>query len=141
MTKPYISNAIRQLVAERAGRCCEYCKSPADYTTDPFSIEHILPLCKNGLNELINLAFSCLGCNGYKGIKIEFRDPATRLTFPLFNPRTMEWNDHFMWDETFTVIVGKTPVGRATITGLKLNRQEVKNLRFALVSIGIHPPK
>lgn len=141
MPKPYISNASRKLVFERAGRCCEYCKSPADYTTDPFSIEHIIPLSKNGLNELINLALSCLGCNSYKGIKTEFRDPITRLIFPLFNPRIMVWDDHFMWDKTFTSIIGKTPIGRATVLALKLNRPEIKNLRLALISIGVHPPK
>jgi hypothetical protein len=141
MPKPYISKATRLLVYERAGHCCEYCKSSAHYTSDPFSIEHIIPLSKNGLNIFINFALSCAGCNGYKYIKIEFLDPITRLIFPLFNPRIMIWNDHFMWDKTSTIIVGKTPIGRATIEALKLNRKEVRNLRFALVAIGIHPPK
>ena len=141
MPKPYISATVKQLVFEQAGRCCEYCKSPANYTTDPFSIEHIVPLSKNGLNAPINLALSCLGCNSYKFTKTEYHDPTTRLIFPLFNPRTMGWDDHFMWDKTFTLIVAKTSTGRATIAALKLNREEVKNLRYALAAIGVHPPK
>lgn len=84
---------------------------------------------------------SCIGCNYNKSIKTELFEPISQQTVPLFNPRTMVWNDHFMWDETTTTIIGITAIGRATIEALKLNRQEVKNLRFALISIGIHPPK
>ena len=72
MLRPYLSPATRQLVFERAGRCCEYCKSPADFATEPFSVEHIIPLVKYGLNDLINLALSCLGCNYFKSTKTEF---------------------------------------------------------------------
>ena len=53
----------------------------------------------------------------------------------------MIWQDHFMWDETFTFIIGQTDVGRATIDALQLNRRPVKNLRRALIAIGEHPPK
>lgn len=141
MNRPYISSAFRLLVFERASRCCEYCRCPADYSTEPFSVEHIIPLAKNGLNDLINLALSCLGCNYNKSTKTEFIDPVSQQIFPLFNPRTMIWNDHFAWNETFTIVIGKTAIGRATVEALKLNRQPLKNLRRALVSIDEHPPK
>jgi HNH endonuclease len=141
MLRPYISPATRLLVFERAYRCCEYCKSPADFATEPFSVEHIIPLVKSGLNLLINLALSCLGCNYNKSIKIEFFDPVSQQITPLFNPRTMIWHEHFIWDEIGTSIIGITPIGRATVEVLKLNRPQLLNLRRALIAIDEHPPK
>lgn len=41
-----MKEAIKIAVRERAKRCCEYCLAQADYATDFFSIEHILPLIK-----------------------------------------------------------------------------------------------
>lgn len=55
-----------RLVAERARGACEYCGSLVLYSTQSFSIEHIVPLHKGGSSELENLAFSCQGCNGHK---------------------------------------------------------------------------
>ncbi len=141
MLRPYISPATRQLVFERAGRCCEYCKSPADFATEPFSVEHIIPLVKYGLNDLINLALSCLGCNYNKSTKTEFLEPISQIITPLFNPRTMLWQDHFVWDELGTSVIGTTPIGRTTIQALKLNRPQLQNLRRALIAIDEHPPK
>ncbi|MFN8346974.1 MAG: HNH endonuclease [Spirosomataceae bacterium] len=141
MAKPYISSSIKQAIFARAQGYCEYCKSPADFTTEPFSIEHILPLSKNGSNDFLNLALACLGCNIFKSDKTESIDPVSLQLSPLFNPRTMSWGEHFIWDETLTLIVGKTAVGRATIEALKLNRRPLKNLRRALTAIGEHPPK
>jgi hypothetical protein len=141
MSRPYISTANRLLVFKRAGRCCEYCKCSADYSTEPFSVEHIIPLAKDGLNDLINLALSCLGCNYNKATKTAFFDPISQSITPLFNPRTMVWQEHFMWDETFTLMIGQTAIGRATVLALKLNRLQLRNLRRALIAIDEHPPK
>ena len=38
-------------------------------------------------------------------------------------------------------VIGITPIGRATIVKLKLNRSGVKNLRVALKKLGLHPPE
>ena len=141
MLRPYIPVSDRKFVFERANRYCEYCKSPADYSTEPFSIEHIVPLVKNGLSELANYALSCLGCNFHKSTKIDILELISQKITPLFNPRSMTWDDHFVWDETSTIIIGKTAIGRATIQALKLNRQQIKNLRRALIAINEHPPK
>lgn len=141
MPRPYISNTTKLLVFERANGYCEYCQCSADFTTEPFSIEHILPISKNGLNDLTNLAIACLGCNFFKSDKTEFIDPVSLQLSPLFNPRTMDWHEHFIWDEYLTSMVGKTTIGRATIEALKLNRQQLKSLRRALIAIGEHPPK
>jgi hypothetical protein len=45
-----------------------------------------------------------------------------------------------MWDEEFALILGVTPIGRATVEKLQLNRDGVVNLRRALHVIGRHPP-
>lgn len=141
MARPYISAINRLLVFKRASHCCEYCKCPADYSTEPFSVEHIIPLVKDGLNDLINLALSCLGCNYNKSTKTAFFDPISQSITPLFNPRTMAWHEHFMWDETFTSIIGQTAIGRVTVLALKLNRPQLRNLRRALIAIDEHPPE
>jgi hypothetical protein len=141
MAKYYIPTALKLIVFARANRCCEYCRCPADFTTELFSIEHILPIAKDGLHDLLNFALACIGCNIFKSDKTEFLDPVSQLISPLYNPRTMMWAEHFMWDDTLTSIVGKTAIGRATITALKLNRPQIKNLRRALLAIGEHPPK
>jgi 5-methylcytosine-specific restriction endonuclease McrA len=102
MAKYYISSAIKQLVFARANGCCEYCKSPADFTTELFSIEHIFPLSIGGLHDLPNFALACIGCNIFKSDKTEFLDPVSQQISPLFNPRTILWNNHFMWDDSLT---------------------------------------
>lgn len=55
-----ISKKIRQLVADRAEHCCEYCLSQAKFSPDYFSIEHIIPSIKQGVDHPDNLAYSCL---------------------------------------------------------------------------------
>jgi hypothetical protein len=87
------------------------------------------------------LGLACFGCNIYKSDKTDFLDAVTQQVSDLYNPRTMEWENHFLWDETLTQIIGQTSTGRATVTALKLNRPQLKNLRRALIAIGEHPPK
>ena len=75
-----------------------------------------------------------------KYTKIEFLDVISQNFYPLFNPRTMTWDEHFIWDESLTSMVGKTAIGRITIEALKVNRLPIRNLRRALIAIGEHPP-
>jgi HNH endonuclease len=141
MANDYISPNTKNFLFEQASGCCEYCKSPADFTTEFFSVEHIIPKAKGGSNEISNLAFACIGCNILKSDKTEFLDSVSQKIVAFFNPRIMNWHEHFMWDETFTIILGQTAIGRATVDALQLNRRQVKNLRRALIAIGEHPPK
>ncbi|MCU0468054.1 MAG: HNH endonuclease [Arcicella sp.] len=140
MAKTNIPTNFKQFIIERSKGYCEYCQCPSDFSTELFSIEHIIPRSKNGSDELDNLAYACIGCNIYKSDKTEFVDVVSQSLSNLYNPRTMNWADHFVWDESSTVILGKTAIGRATIEALKLNRRPVKNLRRALIAIGEHPP-
>jgi hypothetical protein len=130
----------RQLVAQRAAYCCEYCQSQLRFSADPFSVEHIVPRSQSGLDELSNLALSCQGCNNAKYIATEAIDPLTGRPAQLFHPRIHPWQEHFVWSHDFVLIYGLTPTGRATVEKLQLNRVGVVNLRRVLHSVGEHPP-
>lgn len=132
--------ALRRIVAARARGYCEYCRSPERFATESFTLEHIQPRARGGKDTLDNLAWSCLGCNSHKYTKTTAVDPVTGEDVPLFNPRQQSWNDHFQWSEDSTTIIGLSPIGRATINSLYLNRLGVVNLRQVLTAMGIHPP-
>ncbi len=134
------SKFIKRLVRQRANSCCEYCLSPVAFSPDPFAADHVIPRIKGGGDNLDNLAFSCHGCNGHKFAAVAASDPVTYLVVPLYHPRQDVWNEHFEWSADFTQIVGITPIGRATINRLQLNRSNVVNLLKALIAFGKHPP-
>ena len=134
-----VSASTRNKVEERAEKLCEYCQSRLEFSSDPFSVEHIFPISKGGTDNLKNLALACQGCNGHKSTKTEDFDTISQTTATFYNPRKDLWNEHFVWNEDFTEIIGKTAKGRVTIKVLKLNRQRVMNLRRILVLAGEHP--
>lgn len=136
----FVSVKIKQQVFARANFLCEYCCSPAEYSAQPFAIEHILPISKGGSDNLENLACACGGCNGHKYNKTEAFDPNSSVLVPIFNPREMIWAEHFIWSSDFRALIGLSDIGRATISILYLNRKEVSNLRKLLIMEGIHPP-
>lgn len=140
MSKAYIPVSTRRAVVERAQGRCEYCQSRADYTTESFAVEHIIPESRGGTSTLENLAFSCSGCNGHKHDKTDAPDSLARNIVPLFNPRTQVWLEHFCWSDDSTQITGLTPTGRATAEALQMNRPGLVNMRHALHAIGKHPP-
>ncbi len=101
----------------RAGRC-EYCRSQARYATQSFSVEHILPRAQGGATRLDNLALACQGCNNHKYDKVAAPDPVSGQLAPLYHPRRDRWDMHFAWSDDFTLIIGITPTGRATVDTL-----------------------
>ena len=130
----------RSRVKIRANYCCEYCKSQENLSSSPFSIDHIIPLAKNGTNDLDNLALACPGCNNHKFTHTQALDPVSGEIVPLFHPRQQEWTQHFKWSSDYSTMIGLTPTGRVTIIRLKLNRDYLVNLRKALFLTGQHPP-
>ncbi len=136
-----ISKQKRAEIEERADGLCEYCRLPHTLSTHPFSIEHILPISKSGNNDLENLALACSACNGSKYNKTEAVDPDSLEIVALYNPRKDVWDEHFAWNSDFSLIVGLTAKGRATVAALKLNRERTVNIRKFLHSVGKHPPK
>jgi hypothetical protein len=140
MPEKRVTAEQRQAVLERAHGCCEYCKSQARFATQSFSIEHIIPRQSGGETTLDNLALACQGCNNHKYTKTEARDPVSDNVVPLYHPRQQRWHDHFAWNDDFTLVIGLTPIGRATLRALRLNREELVNLRRVLYAMGEHPP-
>jgi 5-methylcytosine-specific restriction endonuclease McrA len=90
-----LSLSEQVFVQERAQFSCEYCKYPYQYSPDSFHCEHIISLFYGGSNDLINIAFSCDGCNTNKNVHIFWKDPETGFKTDLFNPRKENWKQHF----------------------------------------------
>jgi len=142
MGKTKISPETRDLVESRAGGKCEYCKALVHFSPHPFTIDHIIPLSKNGSEAFENIAYACFGCNRCKHDKTIAIDPFTQFEVQLFNPRTQNWHDHFTWDAvSSTKIMGLTPTGRATLHALQLNRPALIRMRKELIEVYRHPPK
>jgi hypothetical protein len=140
MPNESVSALLKAQVIQRAKGCCEYCQSQASFSPQPFSIEHILPVSKGGHSTLDNLALSCQGCNNHKYIQTHGIDPITGYEVALFHPREDDWHRHFAWSSDYSLMIGLSPTGRATIDTLRLNRDGVKNLRQLLITAGKHPP-
>lgn len=141
MPSERVPAALRRQVRTRGRGLCEYCRCPAHFTNASFHCEHVTPREAGGETTLDNLAWACPWCNGRKYTKTHAPDPQTGRVVPLFNPRRQRWERHFAWSEDFMVIVGRTAIGRATVTALYLNRLELLNLRRVLRAAGEHPPR
>ena len=139
-----VSQSDRRLVRERASLFCEYCHADERWQFVRFTIDHILPVSKDGPDDPANLALACRNCNERRGNRIEAIDPETGAIAPVFNPRVDAWADHFIWDAARIRIVGQTATGRATIQLLDLNDElhEETSLRIRKrdVEDGYHPP-
>ena len=133
-----MDEALVQLVWQRANRCCEYCQMPQDYDDIPFEIDHIIARKHGGPTVASNLCLSCLYCNAFKGSDIAGRAPKTRKLTTLFNPRRHKWARHFRWQGA--VLIGRTPVGRVTVTVLRINDHFRVELREGLIAEGVFPP-
>ena len=92
-----------------------------------------------GPTVLSNLALSCFHCNRHKSSNLSGRDPMTRRTVLLFNPRRHKWDRHFRWDGPR--LVGCTPIGRATIATLMINDFLRVLLRKELLGENVFPPR
>lgn len=141
MGRKRVSKKDRKTITEQAHGCCEYCQSLEEFATQDFAIEHVKPISEGGKHDMENLALACHGCNWHKYNKTEGFDSVTSKYFPLFNPRKQNWLEHFAWSNDFLKIIGLTPVGRATIDTLYLNRQKLQNRRRLCYSVKLHPPK
>jgi HNH endonuclease len=135
-----LNRSQKQFILQRSHYCCEYCISQTKYSSVTFSIEHTIPRSKGGTNDLENLAIACQSYNNSKYTHIEAIDPITGQFAPLYNPRRDRWQSHFCWSDDYTLIIGLTPTGRATIDRLNLNREGVIDLRQVLHSLSKHPP-
>jgi hypothetical protein len=102
-------------------------------------IDHIVPEAVGGMTVSENLCLACISCNTYKRDYQTGIDPETHQEVALFNPRIQHWQTHFAWSAGGTRLVGRTPVGRATIERLKINRELVVVARQRWIQAGWHP--
>ena len=140
MPRKYIPKKKKELVFIRAKNRCEYCQCRTDVALETFEIEHIFPVVEGGVDDILNLALACRGCNSRKAMRIFIVDLKTEEKIPLFNPRKDLWKSHFKWSEDFLKIIGKTSSGKITVEALQLNRLGVLNIRRLMILGNLHPP-
>ncbi len=114
----------KTVVAERAGWCCEYCRSQARFCPDPFVVEHVVPRSRGGSDDLSNLAFACQGCNGHKYTSL-------RVTWAR-SGSGIEVGAHGMRPDGngFMVDPRQVPHGRSAPDRPKRSRHLSRNLQF-----------
>ena len=120
--------ALNQLVRDRAGNRCEYCRIHQD--SEPFfafHIEHIIARQHGGPDHESNLALACQHCNLHKGPNLAAIDPLTSALVPLFHPRKQRWTEHFVLQGGR--VVGLSAVGRATMRLFQMNTDPRVELR------------
>jgi HNH endonuclease len=127
---------LRDSVRLRARGRCEYCGFPEVFTQRAFHCDHVLAQQHGGKTVFENLAWSCNRCNLHKGPNLSSIDPDSREAVRLFNPRADRWDEHFHWRGA--LLVGHTPVGRATVSLLGANDPMVIATRAALMEEGAY---
>ena len=125
-----METATRSQVRARAGDRCEYCRIHQRQYVLTFHVEHIVARQHGGSDDAANLALACHACNRYKGPNLAGLDPDTGHLTRLFHPRTDAWTTHFVLQAGR--ILGRTPVGRATVQVLNMNQPERVRTRLAL---------
>jgi hypothetical protein len=133
-----MERALEELVRERADQRCEYCQVPQTYDRLAFEVDHIIARKHRGPTRAGNLCLACFACNNHKGPNVAGVDPKTHKIVKLFNPRRHRWKAHFRWDGP--LLVGITPIGRATVTVLEMNLDHRVAFRQQLIDEGVFPP-
>ena len=109
--------------------------SQAHYS-ERFQLDHIIAQQHRGKTTVANLALCCMECNLRNILNVANIDPKTKHLVPLFNPRKHVWHDHFV--KRGAEIVGRTDVGRATVSLLEMNRPPRVLVRRALIEEGVY---
>lgn len=136
----YIPVDLQRQIRDRFLNCCAYCYTAEVLTVTTFEFEHIIPRSAGGETVFENLCLACPSCNRYKATRQTAVDPITGESVSLFHPQRQVWEEHFRWNDDATEIIGLTPVGRATISALKMNRPQLTRVRGMWVKMGEHPP-
>jgi 5-methylcytosine-specific restriction endonuclease McrA len=129
---------LRQAVIDRAGDRCEYCGLSQLGQEATFHIDHVIPRAVGGETVAANLALACVSCSLRKGARQFVIDAETSHEVPLFSPRADDWAMHFRWNAE--ILVGLSPIGRATIAALQLNRPMILAIRREESERGRNPP-
>ena len=137
---PAIADGLRAKVRSEAGGLCAYCRSPEQLTGQTFEIDHIIPRAAGGATQPDNLCLCCSACNRFKAARTIGVDPVTMLQVPLFHPLRQIWSEHFEWRDSGALVAGCTPIGRATVETLHMNRPAIVQLRRYWIALHLHPP-
>jgi hypothetical protein len=137
----YVPAALKRLVRERFGDRCAYCRTAEHLTATQFEIEHIEPRAAGGETVFANLCLACPMCNRFKADSSSAVDPLTSASVSLFHPHQQSWHEHFAWSDDATEIVGLSPIGRATVAALRMNRPAMIRVRRMWVAMGEHPSR
>ncbi|MVM28598.1 HNH endonuclease [Spirosoma sp. HMF4905] len=132
----YIPEVLRDLVAQRAKFCCEYCCLPADRSFFAFHIDHVVSMKHGGETAADNLAFACSICNLNKGSDVATFLDDNDQSVRFYNPRRDLWREHFRAELT-GLLIAKTDIGRATIKILNLNHPDSIIERRELIRLGL----
>jgi hypothetical protein len=124
----------RDLVRQRAGDRCEYCRLHQEHSGLRHHIEHITARQHGGSDDTDNLALACHRCNLHKGTNLTGIDPQTGQVTPLFHPRRDRWSDHFTFEGAR--INGMSAAGRATVQVLSMNDARRLELRTEVLRRG-----
>jgi hypothetical protein len=123
-----MDDETRELVRNRAGHRCEYCRIPQRFFAQLFQIEHIVARSHGGNDTMENLALACRRCNLHKGPNLSGVDPESGATVRLFHPRNDNWDDHFIGAAN-GIVQGISPIGGATARVLAMNTERRIELR------------
>jgi len=135
----YVPAQLRREIRQRAKQHCEYCLIHEDDVLLPHEPDHIIAIKHGGETSPANLAWTCALCNRAKGSDVASVDVPTSEIIRFFSPRIDIWDEHFELNHDATIL-GKTSIGRVTITLLKFNRPEQIEIRQLLIEASLYPP-
>jgi len=128
MSLEHIPLPLQRRIRLRAGNHCEYCGISQAGQEATFHVDHVRPRRDGGPTVQENLALACVSCSLRKGARIQARDPESGEPASVFNPRIHRWTEHFELAKDFSIF-GKTPIGRASIELLRMNRPVAIEIR------------
>lgn len=137
----YVAAELQRKIRAHFACACAYCRTAEELTVVTFELEHIIPRILGGETVFENLCLACPSCNRFKADRTAARDPVSDREVPLFHPQRQMWTEHLAWRERATQIDGVTPVGRATVAILRMNRPQLVRVRRMWVLMGEHPPR
>jgi hypothetical protein len=137
----YLSDELRFRIDAADRRRCQYCLTTEANSGIPLTYEHIQPVSRGGDTTFENLCLACRPCNEFKADATSAVDPVSGETVALFNPRAQRWGDHFAWSADASQVEGSTPIGRATVIALRMNRPLIVAARRRWARVGWHPPE
>lgn len=133
-----MKRAMQHRVWERAGGLCAYCRISQMYDELPLQIDHIIAKQHGGFTQFANLSLACAACNKFKGPNLAGIDRKSGNIVRLFHPNRDKWRRHFRWKGP--VLIGRTAIGRATVSVLQINLSYRVRHREQLIAEGVFPP-